>query len=288
MTSPAQTLSGLNGLPAPSFVAALGEVFEHAPWVAEATAPGRPYPTLTALHDAMMQAVRRAAPERQLAFIAGHPELGSRVKRADLTDHSQSEQGGLGLDRLSAEEFDRFSRLNAAYREKFGFPFIVCVRRHTRDSILRQFEQRLAHDGKAEREAALHEIGLITRLRLVALVDGPGVPVTTGRLSTHVLDTGKGRPAPGVRIALHEIGGSARALLKDTFTNADGRTDAPLIAGEPLRIGTYELTFDMGDYFGGAGFLDIVPVRFSIAEPEGHYHVPLLVTPWGYTTYRGS
>jgi len=292
MASPAQTLSGLNGLPSSSFVAALGEVFEFAPWVAEATAPGRPYPTVTALHDAMMQAVRQANPERQLAFISGHPELGSRFKRAELTDHSQSEQGGLGLDRLSAEEFDRFSQLNTAYREKFGFPFIVCVRRHTRDSILRQFERRLAHDRETEREAALHEIGLITRLRLVALVDGPGVPVTTGRLSTHVLDTHKGRPAPGVRIALHEIGGSARALLKEGVTNADGRTDTPLIAGEPVRIGTYELTFHIGeyfgDYFGGAGFLDIVPVRFSIAEPERHYHVPLLVTPWSYTTYRGS
>jgi len=288
MSSPAQTLSDLNGLPASSFVAALGEVFEHAPWVAETAAPGRPYPTVTALHNAMMQAVRRTAAERQLAFIAGHPELGTRVKRADLTDHSRSEQRGLELDRLSAEEFDRFSRLNAAYREKFGFPFIVCVRRHTRDSILRQFERRLAHDRETEREAALQEIGLITRLRLVALVDGPGVPVTTGRLSTHVLDADKGRPASGVRIALHEIGGSARALLKEAVTNADGRTGAPLIAGEPLRIGTYELTFHMGDYFCGAGFLDIVPIRFSIAEPEGHTHVPLLVTPWSYTTYRGS
>ena len=87
---------------------------------------------------------------------------------------------------------------------------------------------------------------------------------------------------------MHEIGESARSLIKETVTNADGRTDAPLIAGEPLRIGTYELTFHVGAYFGGAGFLDAVPIRFSIAEPEGHYHVPLLVTPWSYTTYRGS
>src|SRR5437868_7563669 len=170
MPSPTRILSSLNGLPAPAFVAALGEVFELAPWVAEATAPGRPYPTVAALHDAMMLAVRRATPGRQLAFIGGHPELGSRVKRADLTDHSQSEQGGLGLDRLSAEEFERFSRLNIAYREKFGFPFIVCVRRHTRDSILRQFERRLAQDGETERETALREVEFITRLRLVALV----------------------------------------------------------------------------------------------------------------------
>ena len=288
MSSPRLTLSDLNALPVPSFVAALGEVFEHSAWVAEAAAAGRPYPTVTALHDAMMAAVRSARPGRLAAFIGGHPELGSRVRRSDLTTDSQAEQGGLGLDRLSAEEFERFSRLNAAYREKFGIPFIICVRRHTRDSILRQFERRLAHDTDAERSAALAEIGLITRLRLVALVDGPGVPVTTGRLSTHVLDTVTGHPAAGVRITLHEIGATARAQLLETVTNADGRTDAPLISGEPLRIGTYELTFHMGDYFGEAGFIDVVPLRFSIAEPEGHYHVPLLVTPWSYTTYRGS
>jgi 2-oxo-4-hydroxy-4-carboxy-5-ureidoimidazoline decarboxylase len=291
MPAPPQTIATLNALQPASFVEALAEVFEHAPWVAEATAAGRPYPTVAALHDAMMQAVLAAPRARQSALIGGHPELGSRVKRADLTDHSQAEQGGLGLDRLSAEEFDRFSRLNAAYREKFGFPFIVCVRRHTRDSILAQFERRLGNDPAAEHARALDEIALITRLRLVAKVDGPGAPKTTGRLSTHVLDLSAGRPAAGIAIALHEIGASARGLLREAVTNADGRTDAPLIAGEPLRIGVYELSFHVGDYFraaGDAGFLDVVPVRFSIAEPEGHYHVPLLVTPWSYTTYRGS
>jgi 2-oxo-4-hydroxy-4-carboxy-5-ureidoimidazoline decarboxylase len=292
MTPPALTLSGLNGLSASSFVAALGEVFEHAPWVAEAAAHSRPHPTVAALHQAMMQAVRAAPAERQRAFITGHPELGSRVKRAELTGHSQAEQGSLGLDRLSAEEFDRFCRLNAAYREKFGFPFIICVRRHTRDSILREFERRLGHDAETERERALAEIGLITRLRLVAKVDGPGLPPTAGRLTTHVLDLRAGRPAAGVPIALHEIGASAHGLLRQAITNADGRTAAPLISGEPLRIGTYELSFHVGEYFkdGAAGepFLDVVPIRFSIAEPEGHYHVPLLMTPWSYTTYRGS
>jgi 2-oxo-4-hydroxy-4-carboxy-5-ureidoimidazoline decarboxylase len=296
MTRPPLTLDALNAMPANSFVAAVGETFEHAPWVAEGAAASRPYPTVAALHDAMMQVVRSAPPDRLLAFLGGHPELGSRVKRVDLTDHSQFEQGGLGLDRLSAEEFDRFNRLNTAYRDKFGFPFIVCVRRRTRDSVLRQFKLRLANDAEAERAAALHEIGLITRLRLVEAVDGPGKPVTVGRLSTHVLDTVSGRPAPGVTITLHEIGASARGLIKETVTNSDGRTDAPLIGGEPLRIGTYELSFHIGAYFAGAGYtgladppyLDVVPIRFSIAEPEGHYHVPLLATPWSYTTYRGS
>lgn len=288
MSATLQTLATLNSLQASDFVAELGEVFEHAPWVAEAAAPRRPYPTVTALHDAMMQAVRTAPRDLQLAFIGGHPELGSRVRRADLTKDSQAEQGGLGLDRLSAGEFDRFSRMNAAYRTKFGIPFIVCVRRHTRDSILRQFEQRLENDTDTERSRAIDEIGLITRLRLVAKVDGPGKPKTTGRLSTHVLDVAAGRPASGVPVALHEVGATARGLLRETVTNADGRTDTPLIDNEPLRIGTYELSFRVGEHFRGSGFLDVVPIRFAIAEPEAHYHVPLLVSPWGYTTYRGS
>jgi 2-oxo-4-hydroxy-4-carboxy-5-ureidoimidazoline decarboxylase len=288
MSAPIQTLADLNSLQASAFVAELAEVFEYAPWVAEAAASGRPYPTVSALHDAMMHAIRTAPAARQLAFINGHPELGSRVKRADLTDDSQAEQGGLGLDRLSAEEFERFSRLNTAYRAKFGIPFIVCVRRHTRDSVLSQFEQRLQNDAEAERARAIDEIGLITRLRLVAKVDGPGKPKTTGRLSTHVLDATAGRPAPGVPITLHEVGASARSLLRETVTNADGRTDAPLIDNEPLRIGTYELSFRVKEHFRGAGFLDTVPLRFVVNEPEAHYHVPLLVTPWSYSTYRGS
>ncbi len=198
----------------------------------------------------MIGAVRNETAERQLAFIGGHPELGSRVgQAADLTDASQSEQGSLGLNGLSADEFATFSRLNQAYRDKFRFPFIICVRRHTRNSILRNFERRLGNDIAAERAQALTEIGLITRLRLVALVDGPGAPVTTGRLSAHVLDTTTGRPAPGIKVTLHEIGGSARGLIAEAVTNTDGRTDKPLISGEPLRIGTYELTFQVGGYF---------------------------------------
>jgi 2-oxo-4-hydroxy-4-carboxy-5-ureidoimidazoline decarboxylase len=288
MSSPSLTLSSLNSMPLHSFVAAVGEAFEHAPWIAEQAANSRPFATVAALHDAMMQAVRTAPPERISAFIGGHPELGSRVRQAELTASSQAEQGMLGLDRLGGEEFTRFTELNSAYSRTFGFPFIVCVRRHTRDSILRQFERRLGNDIATERETALDEIALITRLRLVALVDGPGKPITTGRLTTHVLDLTTGRPAAGVCIALYEIGASARGLLKEAVTNADGRTDAPLIENEPLRIGTYELAFEVGRYFNGQGFLDTVPIRFGIAEPEGHIHVPLLATPWSYTTYRGS
>ncbi len=116
-----------------------------------------------------------------------------------------------------------------------------------------------------------------------------------GRLSTHVLDTANGRPAAGLRIELHRIEGEARVPVAGAVTNGDGRTDAPLLAGEAMRVGTYEIAFHVGDYFRGASavlanppFLDVVPVRFSIADADGHYHVPLLASPWAYSTYRGS
>lgn len=118
-----------------------------------------------------------------------------------------------------------------------------------------------------------------------------------GRLSTHVLDITHGRPAQGVAVELHRIGpGGASELVLRTVTNTDGRTDAPLLAGDRFQPGVYELVFAAGDYFRALGtpgtaeppFLDRVPIRFGIAEADGHYHVPLLVSPWSYSTYRGS
>ncbi|GEO12346.1 hydroxyisourate hydrolase [Microvirga aerophila] len=116
-----------------------------------------------------------------------------------------------------------------------------------------------------------------------------------GRLSTHVLDTANGKPAKGVEIELFIMESDARRSLLRATTNADGRTDAPLMTGEAFHTGTYELVFHVGAYFRSVGtaaadppFLDTVPIRFSIAEPLGHYHVPLLVSPWSYSTYRGS
>ena len=289
-------LEELNRTTATAFVAAVGDTFELAPWVAETAASKRPCDTVTALHEAMMAAVWTAPRERQLEFLRGHPDLAGKAARAGaLTDESRHEQASVGLDSLSEEEFSRFHRLNDGYKAKFGFPFIICVRRHTRDSILAQFERRLRHDTATELAAALQEVFYITRLRVAAKVAGEGMPKTDGRLSTHVLDTHSGRPAVGVAIDLHELAGDRAHRIGTAVTNADGRTDQPLIGGRPLPIGRYELRFAVGNHFRSRGidggdppFLDIVPLRFSIAEPEGHYHVPLLCTPWSYSTYRGS
>ena len=115
------------------------------------------------------------------------------------------------------------------------------------------------------------------------------------KLSTHVLDIAQGCPAQGVQIELWSLADETRKLLKTVRTNADGRTDQPLLAAEEMRAGRYELVFCVGDYFAGKGasgthvrFLDRVPVQFGIADATASYHVPLLVSPWAYSTYRGS
>jgi 2-oxo-4-hydroxy-4-carboxy-5-ureidoimidazoline decarboxylase len=289
-------LGALNRAPAVEFAGRLANVYEDAPWVAAAAAAARPFATVGALFAALTAAVRDAPGAQRLALIRGHPELAPPARDAGaLTAESTSEQASAGLDRLDAEEIAEFRRLNAAYRTKFGFPFVICVRRHTKESVLAHFARRLGQAPEVEVATALDEIDHIAALRLDALVAGEGHLAVTGRLSTHVLDTHAGMPAHGVAIELRELSARGDRLITSARTNADGRTEAPLIAGRPLPIGRYELRFAVGAYLANRGvaladppFLDVVPVRFAIAEAEGHYHIPLLVTPWSYSTYRGS
>ena len=205
-----------------------------------------------------------------------------------MTADSAREQMSAGLDRLSEEEFAAFQRLNEAYRAKFNMPFVVCVRRHGKELILRLFEQRLRHDAATEREAAVSEILRIAALRLDQRVSAPDRLKVHGRLSTHVLDTHRGRPAEASanRISRGLLLRQIAPDLTRATTNADGRTDRPLIADAPIPIAHYELRFAVGDYFARLGtpaadppFLGIVPVRFAIAEPEAHYHIPLWLRP---------
>src|SRR5246500_2079678 len=184
------TLSDLNACGNDDFVGALANIFEHSPWIAEQAAAARPFAGVKQLFDAMKAAVDRAPSELRLALIKAHPDLADKTQRAaGLTAESSAEQNSVGLDRLSDAEYEAFERVNNAYRAKFGFPYIACVRRHARDSILNDFERRLPNDAANETAAAIGEICRIAALRLDELVISDDRLPVQGRLSTHVLDT---------------------------------------------------------------------------------------------------
>jgi 2-oxo-4-hydroxy-4-carboxy-5-ureidoimidazoline decarboxylase len=165
------TLAQVNAMPAPEFRAAFGGVFEHSPWVAERAFAARPFASVDALHAAMVDAVKGAGEAAQLTLLRAHPELaGKEAQAGTMTGDSTAEQGTAGLNALSREEMARIAELNRRYREKFGFPFIIAVRRHTKDGIFREFERRLAHDRETELATGLGQVSVITRLRLDGLI----------------------------------------------------------------------------------------------------------------------
>jgi OHCU decarboxylase len=169
------SLAEINGLDEEGFVGALRSLFEHSPWVVGAAWRRRPFRSVAELHGALEAAMREAPPERQLALIRAHPELaGSEAEEGELTPESSREQASAGLDQLSAEEVEALRRLNRSYRERFGFPLIVCVREHTKGSIVAWGSARLEHSREQEVVVALNEISKIAHLRLGDLVEGAG------------------------------------------------------------------------------------------------------------------
>jgi 2-oxo-4-hydroxy-4-carboxy-5-ureidoimidazoline decarboxylase len=164
------SLVELNQMNQTEFVEALGAIFENTPAIAEAAWSARPFDSVAALHQSMVAVVQQLSGDEQLALIRAHPDLGSRAKMAEA---SVQEQSGVGLDQLTAEEYDHLQALNQAYKDKFGFPFIIAVKQHTKASILSAFETRLQHSLAAEQQQALDQIFHITRLRLDQQVSEP-------------------------------------------------------------------------------------------------------------------
>ena len=161
------TLADLNASGREQFVAAVGFAFEDSPWIAERAWESRPFDSVMSLHSRMVGVIGSAPRERQVALIAAHPDLAGRVAREGrLTAASTAEQAAAGLDRLTTDEIARFDRLNAAYRSKFSFPFVICAREHDKASLLQNLEHRTANDRDAEIATALAEIAKIARLRL--------------------------------------------------------------------------------------------------------------------------
>jgi N-carbamoyl-L-amino-acid hydrolase len=167
-------LERLNRISAPDFVAALGSIFEHSPWIAQRVAALRPFKSGIALYQAMCAAVMQAGEELQLALIRAHPELAGRAAlRGDLTSASTSEQQGAGLAACTASQLTRLQSLNSQYTGRFGFPFVLAVKGHTPDSVIANLAERMNHDASEERSVALREICRIARFRLADLVDEP-------------------------------------------------------------------------------------------------------------------
>lgn len=161
------SLSELNHADRAAFVATIGHLFEHSPWVAEETWPQRPFPGLESLHRALCATMRGAARDRQLALIRAHPDLAGRLaQQKKLTAESTREQASAGLDQLTDAELADFTRRNDVYKERFGFPFIICARLNAKSAILGAMQQRVHHTPTEEFATALGEIEKIAWLRL--------------------------------------------------------------------------------------------------------------------------
>jgi 2-oxo-4-hydroxy-4-carboxy-5-ureidoimidazoline decarboxylase len=161
------TLKKLNLADQAGFVAVCGPLFEHSPWIAERASAARPFSSLAQLHESMCNIVKQAGVNHQLALIRAHPDLVSNLARAGrLTTQSTGEQAAAGLDRLTPDEIARFDKYNTAYRERFGFPFVICARQNRKDAILAAMPIRLQNTGEQEIATALEEIYKIAKLRL--------------------------------------------------------------------------------------------------------------------------
>jgi OHCU decarboxylase len=162
------TLVQLNNSDRERFVRLCGPFFEHSPWIAERTWPKRPFASRAALHQAMCKVMYAASRDEQMALIRSHPDLvGQMAPEGALTRESKVEQAAAGLADLSAEEIERFDRYNAAYRERFGFPFVICAWENRKDAILAEFPRRLINTQDVEIATALDQIANIARLRLL-------------------------------------------------------------------------------------------------------------------------
>jgi beta-ureidopropionase / N-carbamoyl-L-amino-acid hydrolase len=278
------TLEELNALSPRDFVAALGSVFEHSPWVPERVAGSRPFSSGIALHEAMCGAVMQADESLQLALIRAHPELAGRAAiRGDLTSASISEQKGAGLSACTPLEYERLQSLNADYRGRFDFPFVLAVKGHTPQSVIATLERRATHGQDEERSIALREICRIARFRLADLVDEPiggaimAMAEDLARFSetpdgltcsyltpTHIATAARIRDfmlAAGLTVHGDAVGNVVGVLP------GDGRTLRRLLTGSH-----YDTVVNAGKYDGRLGIL--LPIAVAGAMRRAGLHLP--------------
>lgn len=261
------SLQELNALSAPQFVATLAPVFERSSWVAERVVSARHFASVLQLEQAMCAAVGSASLEEQLALIRAHPELAGRAAiRGELTQESTREQQGAGLAACSPQEFARLQELNAAYSRKFGFPFVLAVKGHTRASVLEAMQQRAGHGLEEERATALREIGRIARFRLAELLtDPPGVRIIAmaqhlARFSEDSQGLTCSYLTPAHRATAAEIRdfmlSAGLEVSVDAIGNVIGRLSGTDAEGATLVTGShYDTVVNAGHFDGRLGIL---------------------------------
>ncbi|KAL7491184.1 hypothetical protein ACHAWT_002367 [Skeletonema menzelii] len=272
------------------------------------------------LFDEIKQYVKRSPSEVQLELLRSHPDLCLKLEQIDasknddtnndggatITEESRQEQGRAGLSTLTPEERQNFTKWNEAYKSKFNIPFILAVRNASKYTVLSALEGRLSNVNSSQQEEIAHALFQVDKIAFMRLLEkvtysqdqeGHG-----GFLTCHVLDTANGIPASGMRIELYKYDTAdnnniTKQLMKSLVTNSDGRLPSgPALKGSEFAVGQYQWIFYVGDYFArfsssricGTPFLDVVRLDFGLDDPTDHYHVPLLCSPWSYSTYRGS
>ena len=284
------TLAELNGLGDAAAVRELLRCCGSTRWAHE-MAGARPFASMdamTAAADTISAGLDRAD---WLEAFAAHPKIGSGLpaedrepgSRAKAGDWSAAEQAGAAS--ASSDVLARLSEANREYEARFGYIFIVCATGKSAEEMLQLLEGRLDNDPLIEIRIAADEQRKITRLRIARLLE------SSGRITTHVLDTSRGCPGTGMRVVLEIRNGDAWSRVGQGTTDANGRL-ATLTEDRPMIAGDYRLTFDTGGYLRARGAADAffpdVTITFTVADASQHFHVPLLLSPFGYSTYRGS
>lgn len=280
----------VNRMTVDEFTAAYGATFEHAPWVAQAAAAKRPFASPDEMHRSMMNVVLTSSRNDQLQLLRGHPELaGKEALAGEMTPDSSSEQGRLGFDRLSKDELAELTKLNRLYREKFGFPCMICLRLHTtRETVIAEHKRRLNNDLETEFANCLDQVAQITARRLRERVRESSK--ARRALSTHILDSGNAGGAAGMEIELQRLVGGTYQTVANVTTDSVGR--AEFLGAKQMQAGKYQMILQAGAYLAARGtpspFIDEVPVVFEIEDPDRHYHVPVIVGRYAYSVYRGG
>jgi hydroxyisourate hydrolase len=290
-------LAAFNALPEPAAAEALAACCAARRWVARLLA-ARPYPAAADLHDAAAAELAELDWPDVLEALAAHPRIGQRAAGGSReAGWSRGEQAGAA--RAGRTVLGELAEANAAYEAKFGFVFLIRAAGRGAEEMLAACRDRLGHDEPAERPVVRGELAQIVRLRLDRMLEEAakedaaklvGMPPT---LSTHVLDTALGRPAEGVQVSLYRAADDQ--LLARRLTDADGRIaglQLPLTADKPDEYEEFRLVFATAEYFRRQDVAEFfyaeVAICFRVGGRLGHYHVPLLLNPFGYSTYRGS